>query len=185
MSDKELVERLLDFEKVTVGDARDAALRIEELEGKIAGVERAKDALEGLRPVWAQGWTDDSMAAQASGNALAQLWEMLGVQDQTQAVATLKALTEQLEAARADAKEAEAYAEGLEKEIELNEQEACMLEDDFIKAEKEIEALTTKLAAAVDWFETIRDRAKGDYMAHTYYLDALAALATIERSDAP
>ncbi len=42
-----------------------------------------------------------------------------------------------------------------------------------------------KLAAAVDWFETIRDRAKGDYMAHTYYLDALAALATIEKSNAP
>jgi hypothetical protein len=40
--------------------------------------------------------------------------------------------------------------------------------------------LEVKLAAAVDWFETIRDRAKGDYMAHTYYLDALAALATIE-----
>jgi hypothetical protein len=46
-----------------------------------------------------------------------------------------------------------------------------------------IEALTTKLAAAVDWFETIRDRAKGDYMAHTYYLDALAALATIKRRE--
>jgi hypothetical protein len=45
--------------------------------------------------------------------------------------------------------------------------------------------LEAKLAAAVDWFETIRDRAKGDYMAHTYYLDALAALATIERSNAP
>jgi uncharacterized coiled-coil DUF342 family protein len=97
----------------------------------------------------------------------------------------IEALTEQLEAARADAKEAEAYAEGLEKEIELNEQEACMLEDDFIKADKQIDALKAKLAAAVDWFETIRDRAKGDYMAHTYYLDALAALATIERSDAP
>jgi hypothetical protein len=46
-----------------------------------------------------------------------------------------------------------------------------------------IEALTAKLAAAVDWFETIRDRAKGDYMAHTYYLDALAALATIKRRE--
>jgi septal ring factor EnvC (AmiA/AmiB activator) len=95
----------------------------------------------------------------------------------------IEALTEQLEAARADAKEAEAYAEGLEKEIELNEQEACMLEDDFIKADKEIDALKAKLAAAVDWFETIRDRAKGDYMAHTYYLDALAALATIKRRE--
>jgi hypothetical protein len=43
--------------------------------------------------------------------------------------------------------------------------------------------LEAKLAAAVDWFETIRDRAKGDYMAHTYYLDALAALATIKRRE--
>jgi predicted nuclease with TOPRIM domain len=62
----------------------------------------------------------------------------------------IEALTEQLEAARADAKEAEAYAEELEKEIELNEQEACMLEDDFIKAEKEIKALTAKLANLVE-----------------------------------
>ena len=36
MSDKELVKRLLDFDKVTVGDARDAALRIEALEAKLA-----------------------------------------------------------------------------------------------------------------------------------------------------
>ena len=43
--------------------------------------------------------------------------------------------------------------------------------------------LEAKLAAAVDWFETIRERAKGDYMAHTYYLDALAALATIKRRE--
>ena len=62
----------------------------------------------------------------------------------------IEALTEQLEAARADAKEAEAYAEELEKEIELNEQEACMLEDDFIKAEKEIDALKAKLSKAVE-----------------------------------
>ena len=53
---------------------------------------------------------------------------------------------------------------------------------DVINGEK-IEALEAKLAAAVDWFETIRDRAKGDYMAHTYYLDALAALATIKRRE--
>jgi hypothetical protein len=43
MSDKELVKRLLDFDKVTVGDARDAALRIEALTA-----ERAK-AVEALR----------------------------------------------------------------------------------------------------------------------------------------
>jgi hypothetical protein len=35
MTDKELVKRLLDFEKVTVGDARDAALRIEALTAKV------------------------------------------------------------------------------------------------------------------------------------------------------
>jgi hypothetical protein len=34
MTDKELVERLLDFDKVTVGDARDAALRIKALTAK-------------------------------------------------------------------------------------------------------------------------------------------------------
>jgi chromosome segregation ATPase len=62
----------------------------------------------------------------------------------------IEALTEQLEAARADAKEAEAYAEELEKEIELNEQEACMLEDDFIKADKEIDDIKAKLAKAVE-----------------------------------
>ena len=37
-----------------------------------------------------------------------------------------------------------------------------------------------KLAKAVGWFETIRDRAKGDDMAHTYYLDALAAIAALK-----
>jgi hypothetical protein len=55
----------------------------------------------------------------------------------------------------------------------------CLSEE----AADRIEALEAKLAAAVDWFETIRDRAKGDYMAHTYYLDALAALATIKRRE--
>ena len=70
----------------------------------------------------------------------------------------IEALTEQLEAARADAKEAEAYAEELGKEIELNEQEACMLEDDFIKADKEIDNLKAKLAKAVEALEAIRDR---------------------------
>ena len=50
-----------------------------------------------------------------------------------------------------------------------------------LDAADRIEALEAKLAAAVDWFETIRDRAKGDYMAHTYYLDAIAALTTIKK----
>jgi len=65
------------------------------------------------------------------------------------------------EAARADAKKAEAYAEELEKEIELNEQEACMVEDDLIKADKEIDDLKAKLAKAVDALRQIAEQTKG------------------------
>ena len=70
----------------------EAADRIEELEAKLARSERRNEALEELRPVWAQGWTDDSQAAQGSSNALAQLWEMLGASNQTQAVEALAEL---------------------------------------------------------------------------------------------
>ena len=70
----------------------EAADRIEELEGKLARLVRKIEGLEALRPVWAHGWTDDSVAAQTSSNALSQLWEMLGAKDQTQAVAALEEL---------------------------------------------------------------------------------------------
>jgi hypothetical protein len=72
-----------------------------------------------------------------------------------------EALVELLDTARADAKEAEAYAEELEKEIELNEQEACMVEDDLIKADKEIDDLKAKLAKAVDALRQIAEQTKG------------------------
>jgi chromosome segregation ATPase len=131
MSDEELVKRLLDFDKVTVGDARDAALRI-------------------------------------------------------------KALTEQLEAARADAKEAEAYAEELEKEIELNEQEACMVEDDLIKADKEIDDLKAKLAKVVSIAkritsleDTTEELAECGCARCKAHLKLRATLAEIEGTDAP
>jgi hypothetical protein len=58
-----------------------------------------------------------------------------------------------------------------------------MTDDEIVEAMQQLatenEILNAKLAKAVSWLETIRDRAKGDYMANTYYLDALAALATI------
>jgi hypothetical protein len=44
MSDKELVERLLDFDKVTVGDARDAALRIEALTAEVGELQEVFDS---------------------------------------------------------------------------------------------------------------------------------------------
>ena len=84
---------LTEIEQRADAEARHAHRElVEELEAKLARAERRNDALEQLRPVWAQGWTKDSMAAQASANALSQLWKMLGVQDQTQAVAALTAL---------------------------------------------------------------------------------------------
>jgi predicted nucleic acid-binding Zn-ribbon protein len=82
----------------------------------------------------------------------------------------IEALTQQLEAARADAKEAEAYAEELEREIELNEQEACMLENDFIEADKKIDDLKDKLAKAVELLKEARQDLEG-YVTHEWPKD--------------
>jgi hypothetical protein len=46
-----------------------------------------------MRPVWAQGFTSDSEAAQASSTALAEIWAILEVTNQTDAVARLRVLT--------------------------------------------------------------------------------------------
>lgn len=53
--------------------------------GKIA-------ALEALRPHWAMGYSDDSVAAQIAVAALAQLWNRLGVNNQSSAIAELSRL---------------------------------------------------------------------------------------------
>jgi polyhydroxyalkanoate synthesis regulator phasin len=109
----------------------------------------------------------------------------------TEAADRIEALTEQLEAARADAKEAEAYAEGLEKEIELNEQEACMLEDDFIKADKEIDDIKAKLAKLMSiakrvtsFEDTTEELAQCGCDRCKAHLDLRALLAEIEGTDA-
>lgn len=49
--------------------------------------------LERMRPLWAQGWTDDSVAAQVSSAALATIWKQLGVSNQTDAMARLNTLS--------------------------------------------------------------------------------------------
>lgn len=54
--------------------------------------EAQRETLEQLRPFWAQGYTSDSEAAQASANALTELWKLLGVNNQTHAVIALRAL---------------------------------------------------------------------------------------------
>jgi septal ring factor EnvC (AmiA/AmiB activator) len=60
----------------------------------------------------------------------------------------IEALTEQLAAA--------------EDEIEMQEQEACMMENDYIKLEKERDALEAKLAKVVEALEKIAG-VKGPY----------------------
>jgi chromosome segregation ATPase len=102
-----------------------------------------------------------------------------------EAALRIEALTEQLEAARADAKEAEAYAEELEREIELNEQEACMLENDFIEADKKIDDLKDKLAKAVEGLRDAVDawdnhNKTGDMMQGHWVTDARSTLAEFE-----
>lgn len=65
---------------------------VQVLKERIRQLSATNEALEALRPVWAQGWTSDSAAAQASGNALARLWGELGVSNQTEAMQRMRQL---------------------------------------------------------------------------------------------
>lgn len=60
----------------------------------------------------------------------------------------IEALTKERDAARQDAKFAE-------DELEMQEQEACMMENDYIKLEKELDALEAKLTKAVEALESL------------------------------
>jgi polyhydroxyalkanoate synthesis regulator phasin len=84
---------------------------------------------------------------------------------------------DRIEALTAENERLERVVKDISDEADLAEQEACMVEDDFVKTEKEIEALTAKLAAAV---EALREIA-GECGCST----ARAIIAEIEGSDAP
>lgn len=58
----------------------------------IARLEDTIRALESLRPVWAMGFTDDGVAAQTTAAALASIWDVLKVDNQTQAMEKVKGL---------------------------------------------------------------------------------------------
>ncbi len=62
--------------------------------------------------------------------------------------AKLETLTEQLEAARADAKEAEAYAEELEKELNICRMAQVVMDNGIAEAEKERDDYAFRLADA-------------------------------------
>lgn len=70
--------------------AGENALRDHEMAALRKRAEEAERTLEILRPAWAQGWTSDSVAAQASATALGEIWNLIGVKDQTAAMARLR-----------------------------------------------------------------------------------------------
>lgn len=83
------------FSRFVIGPAKellDATATLVNLATQRA--EETQQVMNQLRPVWAQGWTSDSEAAQASANALSELWQMLAADNQTDAVETLRALKE-------------------------------------------------------------------------------------------
>jgi hypothetical protein len=73
------VTNLLDAAKALVADAEARAVS-------------AEVALKEMRPVWAQGYTSDSQAAQGWSCAVAEMWAFLGAQNQTQAMERLRDL---------------------------------------------------------------------------------------------
>jgi len=75
----------------------DFGMRILNHEGKLSVVQQRCNGyevklaeLEAMRPHWAQGHTTDSLVALSATNALSELWQIMGVDNQTDAVARLK-----------------------------------------------------------------------------------------------
>lgn len=88
------MDRFQDAKERVVANLLDPVLDLmKEANAAVEAAERravqAETVLEALRPVWAQGWTEDSQAAQASANALSELWLLLQAKNQTEAVQNL------------------------------------------------------------------------------------------------
>ncbi|TIL38566.1 hypothetical protein [Mesorhizobium sp.] len=62
------------------------------LKSALHHAEQSVESLERLRPHWAQGYSSDSMAAQATTTALSSVWTLLGVNNQTAAMARIRDL---------------------------------------------------------------------------------------------
>jgi hypothetical protein len=94
---------------------------------------------------------------------------------------------DRIDALTAENERLERVVKDISDEADLEEQEACMLEDDFIKAEKEVEALTVKLNKAVEALRLIEADCEADYppshLAIKYA--ARSTLAEIDGTNAP
>lgn len=69
-----------------------AAEAIRMLADELNHAEARVAAADLLRPFWAKGYTSDSIAAQSMSCALAEIWKILGVNNQTEAVGKLRNL---------------------------------------------------------------------------------------------
>lgn len=65
---------------------------VQQMQRVIDELTSQNSALESLRPHWAQWYTSDSIAAQSSTAALSQVWRVLGVSNQTDAMEKLRLL---------------------------------------------------------------------------------------------
>lgn len=104
----------------------------------------------------------------------------------------IEALTEQLEAARADAKEAEAYAEELERDLNTCRMAQAVMDNTVAELELKSEWFEEEWVSAVDKLnkavEALRDAVDawdnhnktGDMMQGHWVTDARATLAEIE-----
>lgn len=63
------------------------------LRDELNSVNARLKAVESMRPQWAQGFTSDSVAAQTKSAALQQVWDYLGVSDQTACMQALRLRT--------------------------------------------------------------------------------------------
>ena len=59
------------------------------LERRLARATERAQAAERMRPQWAMGYSSDSTAAQAKAAALQQVWDALGVSNQTECLGVI------------------------------------------------------------------------------------------------
>ena len=98
-----------------------------------------------------------------SDEELVKRLRWMGHEDTEAAADRIEALTEQLEAARADAKEAEAYAEGLEREVK-------QWHVDCEEFRRDTKAAEDKLAKAVELLKEARQDLEA-YVTHDWPKD--------------
>ena len=71
-------------------EMRSAWEELDRQQDRIAELKKQNEALEQLRPYWAKGFSNDSVAAQCTVSAMSELHKLLGANNQTDAVIKIK-----------------------------------------------------------------------------------------------